>query len=55
MFSSDFENRLIVQGPPVSRKSRCHSDMGIAIPETLLIWTSPVTLTLTLTQIAKVI
>ena len=29
--------------------------LSIPIPETLLIWTSPVTLTLTLTQIAKVI
>ena len=33
----------------------CHSDMDIPIPNTLMIWASPVTLTLTLTQIAKVI
>ena len=30
---------------------RCHSDMGIPIPQTLVIWASSVTLT----QIAKVI
>ena len=35
----------------------CHGDMhmGTPVPKTLLIWASPVTLTLTLTQIAKVI
>ena len=31
-----------------------HSDMGIPIPKTLVIWASPVALTLTQTQIAKV-
>ena len=40
------------------KSARCHSDMGISvfgvpIPKTLVIWTSPVTLTLT--QIAKLI
>ena len=35
----------------------CHGDMhmGTPVPKTLLIWASPVTLTLTVTQIAKVI
>ena len=33
---------------------RCHSDMSVLIPKTLVIWAS-LTLTLTLTQIAKVI
>ena len=35
----------------------CHSDIGIPISKTLVIWASHVTLTLTLalTQIAKVI
>ena len=34
-------------------EGRCHSDKCIPIPKTLMIWVSPVTLTLT--QIAKVI
>ena len=36
-----------------NRRICCHSDMGIPIPKTLVMWASPVILTLT--QIAKVI
>ena len=37
------------------RTRGCCIDVGIPIPKTLVIWASPLTLTLTLTQIAEVI
>ena len=38
----------------IQNASRCHSDIGIPIPQTLVIWASPVTLTLAQLAISNI-